>query len=415
MNVLLLTQWFEPEPSLKGLSFAKELKSLGHEVEVLTGFPNYPSGKLYDGYRLRFYQREVLDGIVVHRVPLYPSHDNSAVRRIANYLSFALSAAFIGPFVIKKPDAMFVYHPPASVGFPAIVIRWLRHVPFLYDINDLWPDTLSATGMLKNAGLLKIVALWCRFVYSQASRITVISPGFLNRVRDRGVPADKLRLVYNCCDDDTLKPGVAATGGAIDSALRGKFNVIFAGNMGKAQALDAVIDAAKIVASQNPRVQFVFVGEGVELGALKLRADRDQLTNVVFVPRQPVSEIGSVLARADVLLVHLKEDPLFRITIPSKTQAYLSAGRPILMGVQGDAADLVLAANAGISCEPENAEEIAAAVCRFAAAPEEELRTMGDNGRRYYEQHLTLRSLAAKIENLLQEMASANTRPVTRS
>ena len=150
MRILFIIQWFQPEPTLKGLPFAQELVKLGHEVEVLTGFPNYPSGKLYPGYRIRFLQKEIIEGIPIIRVPLYPSHDTSGFRRILNYMSYAFSAALIGPWVVKKFDIAYVYHPPATVGLPAIALRFLRGLRFVYDIQDFWPDCLQATGMFKN-------------------------------------------------------------------------------------------------------------------------------------------------------------------------------------------------------------------------------------------------------------------------
>ena len=192
MRILMLTQWFDPEPTFKGLAFAKELVRLGHEVEVLTGFPNYPGGELYEGYKIRLIQRENIDGISVLRVPLYPSHDGSALRRIANYVSFAFSAAFIGALLVKPADVMYVYHPPATVGFAASVIGMVRRIPFVYDIQDLWPDTLAATGMLNNPSILKLVDSGCRFIYRHAAKIVVLSPGFKEMLITRGVPAKKI-------------------------------------------------------------------------------------------------------------------------------------------------------------------------------------------------------------------------------
>lgn len=403
MKILILTQWFDPEPALKGLAFAQQLKSLGHEVEVLTGFPNYPGGKVYKGYRIGLYHKELVDGITVHRVALYPSHDASAIRRIATYTSFAITAALIGPFVIHKPDIMFVYHPPATIGLPAITISLLRRVPFVYDVNDLWPDTLSATGMLNNGLIISLIGKWCAIVYAFASRITVLSPGFKSRISERGVSTEKLKVIYNWCDDKSIafknKPAEEA-----NPQMKDKFNVVFAGTMGKAQGLDSVIEAAKIVAGLNSRVQFVFVGDGIELKHLKSRVQREAVGNVIFLPRRPISEIGEILNAADALLVHLKDDPLFRVTIPSKTQAYLAVGKPVVMGVCGDAAELIRAAGAGVLCTPDNPRSIATAVCELASARTERLAAMAENGRSYYEQHLTLSAATKELEELFSEV-----------
>jgi glycosyltransferase involved in cell wall biosynthesis len=401
MRILMLTQWFDPEPTFKGLSFAKELARRGHEVEVLTGVPNYPGGRVYEGYRVRL-QREIMDGIPVIRVPLYPNHDQSAFKRILNYGSFSLSAALFGAFLVKPADVMYVYHPPATVGFPAAVIGRLRSIPIVYDIQDLWPDTLAATGMVGNKTILKIVDNWCNFVYRQADRIVVLSPGFKGKLESRGVSGYKIDVIYNWCTEDQLISGKTKGELAEKFGLADKFNVIFAGTMGKAQSLDAVLDAANLVAEENPDIQFVFIGGGVEVERLKNRAAKENLRNVMFLPRMPMGEIGAVLQLADVLLVHLRDDPLFRITIPSKTQAYLAAGKPIVMGVDGDASNLIEQAGAGVSCTPESSESIAAAVITLFSLSPEERDAMGKRGNDYYKQKLSLSAGVDKFENVFR-------------
>lgn len=399
MRILMLTQWFDPEPTFKGLPFARELVRRGHEVQVLTGFPNYPGGKLYDGYKIRLLQREDLDGISVLRVPLYPSHDGSALKRIANYLSFAVASAFLGTLLVKPADVMYVYHPPATVGFAAAFIGFFRRIPFVYDIQDLWPDTLRATGMLNNRTALKMIDIGCRFVYRQAARVVVLSPGFKKALSERGVPEEKIEIIYNWCDEVQLAPDRNDLM-AGETGMAGRFNLVFAGTMGKAQALDAVIDAAKLVARREPAIQFVFIGGGIEVDRLKGRVDSEGIDNCVFLPRRPVAEIGPILGLADVLLVHLRDDPLFRITIPSKTQAYMAARRPILMAVRGDAADLVQRAVAGICCAPEAPEEIAEAVLAFQAMSQGDRERLGTNGLTFYERELSLRAGVDRFEEL---------------
>lgn len=398
MRILMLTQWFDPEPTFKGLAFAKELVRMGHEVEVLTGFPNYPGGKLYDGYKVRLLQRENIDGISVLRVPLYPSHDGSALKRIANYVSFALSAAFMGALLVKPADVMYVYHPPATVGFAASIISMVRRIPFVYDIQDLWPDTLAATGMLNNPGILRLVERGCRFIYRQAAKIVVLSPGFKEMLCTRGVPANKIEVIYNWCDEANIQSNSDDDGLSEKLGLAGKFNIVFAGTMGKAQALDAVLDAAKIINCRQQKVQFVFVGGGIDVERLKQRSIDMGLHNVLFIPRMPMQEIGSVLTRADVLLVHLRDDPLFKITLPSKTQAYMAAGRPILMAVRGDAANLVEEAKAGLACIPEDPQSLVEAVDQFCRMSRQELDDMGERGRKYYETELSLPVGVKKFE-----------------
>ena len=404
MRILLLTQWFDPEPTFKGLAFARELTRRGHEVEVLTGFPNYPGGKLYPGYVVRGVQRERMEGISVIRVPLYPSHDRSALRRVANYASFAVSAAFFGALLVRAADVMYVYHPPPTIALAAVVLKALRGIPFVYDVQDLWPDTLEATGMVHHKAVLKCVDLWCRATYALSDRVVVLSQGFKRKLQERGV-GDKIDIILNWADETQLGVMDQESARAREPQLAGRFNVVFAGTMGKAQALEAVLDAAALVAPMMPLVQFVLVGGGIEVEHLRARKEAMGLTNVLFLPRRPMSEVGSVLAAADVLLVHLRDDPLFSITVPSKTQAYLAAGRPVLIAVRGDAAELVETAGAGVSCLPENPQSLAAAVLAMAQMAPEEREAMGQRGRAYYERELSLRVGVGRFEEVFEATA----------
>lgn len=405
MRVLLLTQWFDPEPTPKGLSFARELVRQGFEVEVVTGFPNYPGGNLYPGYRMRLIQRELIDGVQVTRLPLYMSHDSSALRRVANYASFAASVLFYGLFFAKRADVIYAYHPPLTVGMAARLIRMFRRTTVVYDIQDMWPDTLRATGMLNSEKALGFVAKVCDWVYRGMDRIVVLSPGFRRLLIERGVPESRIEVIYNWCDEAQLADVASGLPSAFPSP--GSFRVLFAGTMGKAQALDAVMDAAKLLQARRPEVRFVFVGGGVEVEHLKKVVLEQQLANVVFIPRVPMSEVGAMLQAADALLVHLKDDPLFTITIPSKTQAYMATGKPVLMAVRGDAADLVQASACGVCIEPENAASIVSAVERILDAGEAERQAMGQRGKDYYQRELSLSVGVARFAKLFRRLVSA--------
>jgi colanic acid biosynthesis glycosyl transferase WcaI len=403
MRILFITHYFQPEPNFfVGLPFAKELVRRGHQVQVLTGFPNYPGGKIYKGYRVKFLQKEVMDGVPVIRVPLYPSHDESSIKRIMCYMSFALSASTIGAAAVKPADVAYVAQGPITVGFPACILKVLKSIPFVLNIQDLWPDTLLSTGMFNSKLGLKIVNGWCNFVYRRAAKIVTITPGMKQRLIERGVLEDKIDVIYNWCDDSQICRAKPNEELAKSLGMAGRFNIVFAGNMGKAQALSSVLDAAKIVGSRQPAVQFVFIGSGVDVDSLKQKTADMGLGNVFFLPRRPVSEIGAILGLADVLFVHLKKDPLYEITIPSKTQAYMAAGRPILIGVPGDATDLVIKANAGLPCEPENPQSIAETVLKFYAMSKTQLDAMGQNGKRFYEQELSFSIGTDKFEKVFE-------------
>ena len=396
MRILLLTQWFDPEPAFKGMPFARKLMDRGHEVEVLTGFPNYPEGKLYRGYRLRLWQKESVEGVSIVRVPLYPSHDRSALRRAWNYLSFAITATLLGPVLVRRPEVIYAYHPPGTVGLPAMALAVWFGAPVVYDVQDLWPDTITATGMLPNGPAIRLLDRFCRFVYRHADRVVAVSPGFGRALIERGVNADRLSVIYNWALERQSAPaGIRRSDG--------KFRVVFAGNMGIAQGLDAVLDAAGLCAVTAPELEFQFVGCGVDEDRLRRRAVEMRLANVHFLEWQPPSVIQTILEAADALLVHLKDDPLFAVTIPSKTQAYMAAGRPIVMAVRGDAADLVTQAGAGILAEPDNPASIAAAVRQLAEMTAEERESMGQAAKAFYDHELAIDRAVDKFDAIFRD------------
>jgi colanic acid biosynthesis glycosyl transferase WcaI len=387
-RLLMLTQWFDPEgSSFKGLAFAKGLQHAGFDVQVLTGFPNYPGGKVFPGYRIKPFQREVMDGIIVNRVPLYPSHSQSKFGRIANYLSFALSATIYGCLFARRADMMYVYHPPLTVGVAATIIRASRGFPVLYDVQDLWPDTLAATGMVTSPRALGIVGKVCEWVYRRADRIAVLSPGFKRLLVERGVPESKIEVIYNWAPEAV--DANVNEGGASPLGDPTRFHVLFAGNLGAAQALDSVVAAAAILQTSAPRIMISLLGDGVEVARIRAEIERRALYNLRILGRVPPQVAAQYQRAADALLVHLRNDPLFNITIPSKTQGYLAAGRPIIMAVSGDAADLIRRSQAGVVVPPESPAELAAAIWSLSELPSQELARLGANGRSYYEQHLS--------------------------
>lgn len=408
-RLIMLTQWFDPEPTFKGVLFARALKDRGYDVEVVTGFPNYPGGKVYDGYRIRPIRRETIDGVAVTRLALYPSHDNRALTRIANYLSFCISAFLYLTFIARRADILYAYHPPLTVGLAAAMAKLVRRTPTVLDVQDMWPDTLSATGMLDASLPLRIVDSACRWVYARMTHIVVLSPGFKRLLIDRGVPIEKITVIYNWADESAI---LAA--GENRPALmpnNGRFRLLFAGNMGLAQNLDVVLDAAKIVADTNDKVDFCFLGGGLETDRIRQLATANQLSCVRFFPKVSMAEVGSYLAAADCLLVNLRPDRLFEITIPSKTQAYMSAGRPIIIAVAGDAAALVEEAKAGIAVPPGDAQALAAAVLEMASLGEDARTKMANAARNYYNTYLSLRCGVDAFDTLFRPIAHKNKKP----
>jgi glycosyltransferase involved in cell wall biosynthesis len=407
MRIIFITQWFDPEPGvIRGLPLARWMKQRGHDVSVITGFPNYPGGKVYPGYRIHLWQREQMDGVDVLRVPLYPSHGTSAAGRILNYLSFAFSAATIGVALTKKADVAFVYHPPPTVGIPSLVLKWLRRTPYVYHIADMWPEAMTESGMLGKGLLRKIafavVSAYCNFLYRRAHSVTSQSPGFKNQLVGRGTPAEKIHVVYNWTADDVFKPMDADPNLLREFGMEGRFNIVYAGNLGAFQGLETVIRAAKLL-EHEPKIQFVLVGTGQKEPELKALAESLQTTNVKFIGARPYADMPRVNALADVLIVHTVDLPHFVGNIPSKTQVSLASGKPVLMAVRGDSADIVNNAKAGVVCEPENPEAMAKATLELFRKSREELDEMGRRGREFYVSEMAMEIGALRTEEILAE------------
>lgn len=402
LRILFVTQWFDPEPVLKGMHFAQALAKRGHTIEVVTGFPNYPGGRLYDGYRIRPIMRETHGMVQVTRLALFPSHSHRKLGRIANYISFWLSTFLYLLFLAPRADVLYAYHPPITVGLAAAMARVFRRTPTVLDVQDMWPDTLRATGMIGNPLALRIIGTVSAWVYRHVDRINVISPGFARVLQNRGVSVGKIDMVFNWAPEvPDSKPMEVQP---FNSAHR--FRLLFAGNMGPAQGLEAVLHAAARVQVQDAGIGFYFLGAGISVEALKAQAVTLGLDNVVFLPRVGLNVVSSYLQAADALLVHLSKDPLFEITIPSKTQAYLAAGKPIILAVAGDAADLISRSGAGVTVPPENPEALAAAVLEMAALPYHARAELGSKARTFYRDELSLARAVSRLETIFWQMVA---------
>jgi glycosyltransferase involved in cell wall biosynthesis len=407
MRILLLTQLFQPESNFKGLPFAKALKNMGHDVEVLTGFPNYPGGKVYPGYSIRFYQKDVMDGIKVHRAPLYPSHDKSALRRIFNYISFSLSAFLLGPWLVKKPDVIYVYN-LVTLAPTAFLLRFFFGSKVIIDVLDLWPDSVVSSNMLNNKAALQVLGSICNTAYLKADKLVVPTQGIKSALIDRGMQAEKIEIIYNWCDETCIRKESSPPNSEKDIGFSSKFVVLYAGAMGVVQGLDTLLDCAEICKRELPDVRFILIGDGADRERLEKTAKSMNLDNVTFLPRRSPEAMGEVFALADALLVHLQDDPLFRITIPSKTQAYLYMGKPLIMAMLGDAAELVRQAGAGVICEPGNPRAMTDALRTLHTLNKDKRCEMGQAGRRYYMEHLSFAEGVNKFENIMMSLIQNN-------
>jgi glycosyltransferase involved in cell wall biosynthesis len=346
-----------------------------------------------------------MDGVPVLRVPLYPSHDRNPIRRIANYASFALSAAVLGTVLARPTDVVYVYHPPPTVGAAAALFRRVRGAPIVYHIADMWPESAIESGMF-GSGLVKrsagaILSTYCNWVYAQCAAITVLSPGFKRLLVERGVPANMIHVVYNWAHDDLFVPGPRDEALARELGLAGKFNIVYAGNFGAFQGLETVIRAAASV-RDVPDLQVVLAGSGVEEARLRSLASELGASNVRFLEQRPLQQMPALNALADVLLVHLRDLPFFRTTIPGKTQVNMASGRPILMAVPGDAAEVIQRAAAGLTVPPEDPDAMARAFMTLKSMPRDERERFGAQARSFYVREMSLRAGTDRMVDLFE-------------
>jgi colanic acid biosynthesis glycosyl transferase WcaI len=400
MHVFLLSLWYAPEPVVKPHDLAVELTRLGHRVTVITGFPNYPKGQVYDGYHLHWRRWETIDGVRVLRVWHIVDRSHSALRRVLSYTTFAMWATLLGIFLVGRPDVIWTY----QIGMPGVLLSWLKRIPLVHEVQDLWPEWALSSGVGVRRWLFNLLNMQERFIYRRARAVTTISAGFRRTLMDKKqVPAGKIVLVPNWANEENFRPVPRDETLAQREGLSGRFNIIYGGNLGTAQGLTTVIEAAQQLIDL-PEVQFVLIGDGVERERLQAQAREARLENVRFLGSRPPQQMAAYLACADALLIHLLPDPMYAITIPSKTYGYLASGKPILAVAQGDVADLVKQLQAGVVCQPGNAAAMVQAMRRLYAMPIEQRDALGHNGRAAFEQHYTRAVLVKKYEALFEEI-----------
>jgi len=377
----------------------------GHTVSVLTGYPNYPQGKIYPGYNQRLLKKEVVNGINITRLPLYPDRSSSFTKRSLNNLVYPLVASILGPFVCGNADVMMVQSPPITLGIPSYIISRIRNIPYIFQIQDIWPETLVATGMINNNKILNALVRLGTFTYNNAAAIAVISPGFKNNLIGKGVPPDKIHVIYNWAYEGEFPLKEPDPALATELNLIHRFNILYAGNMGPAQGLHNIIDAASLLTDLED-LQFVLMGSGIDMNNLKSMVSLKRLKNVKFLPRIAMDMMPSIYALVHAVMIHLTDDPLFEITIPGKTQSCLLSGCPIIASVNGNAADLIRRADAGFAVEAMNPIELAQIIRKLYSMQPHERDSMGARGRQFYFEHLSPDVGAKQYEKIFNKVSS---------
>lgn len=403
MRILLLTEHFWPE-SFQVNDLAAGLSERGHVVEVVTALPNYPRGRFFDGYGLLGPYREHWRGIPVRRVPIVSRGQGGALRLAANYGSFAAVASIALAAMTRRWDVVLVFQPtPVTTILPALVMRF-RGVPVVAWIQDLWPQTLESTGMVRSARLLGWAAGLSAFLYRRCDRLVVQSPGYASPLESAGVSPARIRYVPNWADALFGQPrGTPAKAHPWQEG----FSVMFAGNLGRVQALETVLQAATLLRS-GAAVHWVFVGDGSRRDWLAEEVRRRGLEDVVhLVDRRPMAEMPAWFATADAMLVSLARDPVLSLTIPSKVQSYLAAGAPILASLDGAGARVVEESGAGLVSAAEDPVALAENVRRLSALAPAARAELGERGRAHYELHFSREACVRNMESVLEEAARA--------
>lgn len=404
MRILLLSQYFWPE-SFRIVDVAKTLAQKGVKVDILTGKPNYPQGVIFDGYKASGCQRETLDGNEIYRIPLR-ARGRSGVGLALNYLSFIFSGLVFGPWMLrgKKFDVIFVYAPsPILQALPAIFLGWLKGCPVVLWVQDLWPESLSATGHVKNKRVLKCVEAVVRYIYRKVDLLLVQSEAFVAPVSAlaSGTP---VRYFPNSVDDSFSSP---AAGSGLDLAgMDAAFPVLFAGNIGTAQAVEVIVEAAVLLRA-HADIQFVVVGDGSRREWMAQQVIEQGLTNLHLPGRFPIETMPALMQKASALLVTLADQEIFRHTIPSKIQAYLAAGRPVLASLDGEGAKLISDAKAGVAVPAEDGGALARAVLQMYQSLPEEREKMGVNGAAYFKEHFEHDMLVDRLITILDSCVAS--------
>ncbi|MGZ6708056.1 MAG: glycosyltransferase family 4 protein [Solirubrobacteraceae bacterium] len=397
MRVLFVTHYFHPEvgaPQTRLLELARELSRRGHEMTVLTGFPNYPDGVIPAPYRGRLLQVERLGDLRVVRAAVYPAPNRGVVRRLLNHLSFALSSvpasARCGP-----ADAVVVETPPLFTAVAGILVGRLKRAPVLLNVADLWPDAAVELGALRHPGVIAAARALERFAYRHATAIAVPTPGLERVLRERGYPPERIIVVPHGVDPSRF-------GGGRAPPVRRR--VVYCGTIGMGHATGTLIEAARMLEQGGGGYEFLIVGDGAERAALEARARAWGLRSVTFAGRLPRDRLPDLLASADVTVVTQRDLPLLADALSTKVLEYMAAGRPVVAAVSGWTADVIADADAGVVCPPEEPVALAAAIARVTSDPDR-AQAMGRNGRGFVEAHLTRRLAVDRLDRALEAMA----------
>ena len=409
MHILFLTDNFPPEvnaPASRTFEHCREWVRAGHRVTVITCAPNFPKGKVFDGYRNRFWQKEMMDGIQVIRVWTYITANEGFVKRILDYQSFMVMAILASPFV-RGVDVVVGTSPQLFTVCAAYVVSRMKRIPFVFELRDLWPESIRAVGAIGNSRLLDALERVELFLYSKAARIVSVTHSFKRNLISRGVDADKVVVVTNGVDASRFRPQHRDEELAAQLGLQGKFIAGYIGTHGLAHGLDTLLEAARQL-QDNPKgddIRFLFLGDGANKAKLIEKARSMGLLNVVFVDSVPKEQVVRYWSLLDVSIIHLKKTELFTTVIPSKLFECMGMGIPVLHGVAGESAEIVESVECGQVFEPENVDALCAGILMLKQQPalREKFRNNGLVAAGRYDRHELARKMLDEIEVVVQQ------------
>jgi glycosyltransferase involved in cell wall biosynthesis len=410
VRILIVSQYFHPE-IFRVNHLATALRDGGHDVRVVTGQPNYPAGRFFAGYGPFRPSRESYRGIEVTRVPIFPRGRARSWELALNYLSFAMSATLFGLLRLRgRFDATIVFCPsPITAAIPAIVYRFFRGTPVALWVQDLWPETVFAILQNRNTLLGRAIEVLVRWIYRHVDQIWIQSPAYRASVCAHGGSSAKIRDVVNWAED--LYDRERWVDVASDNVPEN--SIVFAGNLGRAQGLETLIDAAEATSRMLPSPHWIFVGDGALRDWLEKEVrGRGLEHHVTLLPRRAPHDMPRILKPATALVITLGVQDVFAKTIPSKVQSCLAAGRPIIGVLSGEGARIIEEANCGYVCPPGDCEALARIIERFMALPQDKRDELGRNGHHYYKAHFTERRVISQVAELLNEMQRVGTQPV---
>ena len=399
MKILIVTQYYFPE-SFKSNDLSFELQKRGHEVTVLTGLPNYPEGKMYDGYGVFKNRKQEINGVKVIRSLLLLRGKGGGIRLFLNYFSFAFFASIKAFFLNfgNKYDAVIVHEPsPITQFYPALLLKKLQNAPVYFWVMDLWPESLEIAGGVKNKFILNFFKKMVITFYKNSEKILITSKGFKNSIVEKGDFENKLEYFPNWAEDSISE---GDQNFPVPDLPVG-FKVMFAGNVGEAQDMESIMNSA-LALKDHSEIKFIIVGDGRKMPFVQDFIEKNNLQKTVFtVGRFPVEAMASFFAKADVMLVSLKYDKIFNLTVPAKVQAYMSASKPIVAMLNGEGAEIIEEAKCGLAAPAGDSNKLAETILKMASLPKEELLQMGENSRNFFQANYQLSTCIDNLERIL--------------